>query len=219
MVKTKCDEFFTIPVSCPFQRSLVLIWSLLQLSMIAKIISKKRGTSATLDIAVFFTSNGLIWWTILSSRDFSNHVFMSVYWPKYAILALSWRRSYHIETSPLIYRVNQWTGFYMIETSVMKELNWVLATQSSKNKPGILLLNKNKISQCYLVSKNVFINASHSFSLIDISHILSYFFQRAPFSSNSQIRKLYFYFYFLKKQPQLIVLRKIGELSSRITKV
>ena len=201
MVKTKCDEFFTIPVSCPFQPSLVLIWSLLQLSMIAKIISKKRGTSATLDIAVFFTSNGLIWWTILSSRDFSNHVFMSVYWPKYAILALSWRRSYHIETS------------------VMKELNWVLATQSSKNKPGILLLNKNKISQCCLVSKNVFINASHSFSLIDISDILSYFFQRAPFSSNSQIRKLYFYFYFLKKQPQLIVLRKIEELSSRITKV
>ena len=32
--------------------------------------------------------------------------------------------SYHIETSPLIYRANQWTGFYMIGTSVMKELNW-----------------------------------------------------------------------------------------------
>ena len=29
---------------------------------------------------------------------------------------------YHIETSPLIYRANQWTGFYMIGTSVMKEL-------------------------------------------------------------------------------------------------
>ena len=29
---------------------------------------------------------------------------------------------YHIETSPLIYRVNQCTGFYIISTSVMKEL-------------------------------------------------------------------------------------------------
>ena len=29
---------------------------------------------------------------------------------------------YHIETSPLIYRANQWTGFYMIAVSVMKEL-------------------------------------------------------------------------------------------------
>ena len=29
---------------------------------------------------------------------------------------------YYIETSPLICRTNQWTGFYMIRTSVMKEL-------------------------------------------------------------------------------------------------
>ena len=29
---------------------------------------------------------------------------------------------YHIEASPLIFRVNQWTGFYMITASVMKEL-------------------------------------------------------------------------------------------------
>ena len=28
---------------------------------------------------------------------------------------------YHIETSPLIRNANQWTGFYMIGTSVMKE--------------------------------------------------------------------------------------------------
>ena len=28
---------------------------------------------------------------------------------------------YHIETSPLIYRANQWTGFYMTGTSVTKE--------------------------------------------------------------------------------------------------
>ena len=30
--------------------------------------------------------------------------------------------SYHIETSPLICSANQWTGFYMIWTSVIKEL-------------------------------------------------------------------------------------------------
>ena len=29
---------------------------------------------------------------------------------------------YHIETSPLICRANQWTGFHMITASVMKEL-------------------------------------------------------------------------------------------------
>ena len=30
---------------------------------------------------------------------------------------------YHIETSPLICTANQWTGLYMVGTSVMKELN------------------------------------------------------------------------------------------------
>ena len=37
---------------------------------------------------------------------------------------MKWRRSHlcHIETSPLICRANQWTSFYMIGTSVMKEI-------------------------------------------------------------------------------------------------
>ena len=30
--------------------------------------------------------------------------------------------SYHVETSPLTGRANQWIGFYMIETSVIKDL-------------------------------------------------------------------------------------------------
>ena len=30
---------------------------------------------------------------------------------------------YHIEKNPLICKVKPWTGFYMIETSVMKEFN------------------------------------------------------------------------------------------------
>ena len=33
------------------------------------------------------------------------------------------RGSYHIESSPLICFANQWTGSYMVGTSVMKELN------------------------------------------------------------------------------------------------
>ena len=37
-------------------------------------------------------------------------------------LTLSWRRTYHIETRPLICKANQWTGFYVTETSVMKVL-------------------------------------------------------------------------------------------------
>ena len=38
---------------------------------------------------------------------------------------------YHIETSPLISSANQWTGFYMITASVMKELITLLATTLS----------------------------------------------------------------------------------------
>ena len=37
-------------------------------------------------------------------------------------LTLHNRVPYHIKTSPLICSGNQWTGFYMIGTSAMKEL-------------------------------------------------------------------------------------------------
>ena len=42
--------------------------------------------------------------------------------PYYAIISelIHDRGRYHIETSPLIYTANQWTGFYMITASVMK---------------------------------------------------------------------------------------------------
>ena len=39
-------------------------------------------------------------------------------------LTLSWRSSYHIETNPIIFRANQWTGFYMIRSAVKKELKF-----------------------------------------------------------------------------------------------
>ena len=32
----------------------------------------------------------------------------------------------HIKTSPLICRANQWTGYYMISASVVKELNFYM---------------------------------------------------------------------------------------------
>ena len=38
---------------------------------------------------------------------------------------------YHIETSPLICRVSQWTGFYMIATSFMKELIYIFIKERS----------------------------------------------------------------------------------------
>ena len=49
-------------------------------------------------------------------------------------LTLSWRRPYHVETSPLICGAIQWTGFYMISASVMKGLTlsgeaWVLGME------------------------------------------------------------------------------------------
>ena len=37
--------------------------------------------------------------------------------------SLTSRGPHYIKTSPLICRANQWIGFYMIGTSVMKELN------------------------------------------------------------------------------------------------
>ena len=56
------------------------------------------------------------------NNDFSTAIF-------YIFVSLSWDNqlfhdggSYHIETSPFICSANQWTGFYMIGTSVMKEL-------------------------------------------------------------------------------------------------
>ena len=52
---------------------------------------------------------------------------------------LSWRGPYHTDTSPLICKANQWTGFYMIGVSVMKELtDWKkVKTFSFKKSNGV----------------------------------------------------------------------------------
>ena len=41
---------------------------------------------------------------------------------KWCVLTLLWQSLYHIENGLLIFSANQWAGFYMIETSFMKEL-------------------------------------------------------------------------------------------------
>ena len=49
---------------------------------------------------------------------------------------------YHKETSPLIWPVNQWSGFYMIETSVMKEFKQHLTIFWLKLKRAEILKKK-----------------------------------------------------------------------------
>ena len=48
---------------------------------------------------------------------------------------------YHVETGPLICRAHQWTGFYMITASVMKQLKdlYRLRLSSLRKKELILL--------------------------------------------------------------------------------
>ena len=50
-----------------------------------------------------------------------------------------------METSPLICRANQWTGFYMIGTFVIKELRNALLL--FKNVQRYLLLNSNSLEE------------------------------------------------------------------------
>ena len=54
--------------------------------------------------------------TIKNSKGFNSVEFITFVWNHDG-------RCYHIEISPLICRANQWTGFYMITASVIKELN------------------------------------------------------------------------------------------------
>ena len=56
------------------------------------------------------------------------------------VLFLSWRSSYHIETSPLICRANQWTFFYIKGTSIIKQL-----TSEHNFAPNFLFLTANTL--------------------------------------------------------------------------
>ena len=50
------------------------------------------------------------------------------------------RCTYHMETSLLICRANQWAGFYMVGTSIMKEL--MLVHDNLLNKKSRTKLHK-----------------------------------------------------------------------------
>ena len=52
---------------------------------------------------------------------------------------------YHIETSPLICSANQWTGFYMISASVMKELSYKHVKQKEISR---ITINKILLRSC-----------------------------------------------------------------------
>ena len=65
---------------------------------------------------------------------------------------------YHIETSPLICSANQWTGFYMITASVMKELKW------GKNEEKCWvqhILWTSKILFCFWIEAYIFFSNAH----------------------------------------------------------
>ena len=70
-------------------------------------------------------------WLLLISKPKNNRSIFSQGLFETVVLTLSWRRKWVIRnccintsmTTPLICRANQWTGFYMITASVMKELN------------------------------------------------------------------------------------------------
>ena len=55
---------------------------------------------------------------IINIYPYKLFIFVKLYLP----LSLSWQRSLYIETSPFVCRANQWTGFCMSRTSIMKEL-------------------------------------------------------------------------------------------------
>ena len=52
------------------------------------------------------------------------------------------RCTYHMETSLLICRANQWAGFYMVETSIMKMLMLMLVHDNLLNKKSRTKLHK-----------------------------------------------------------------------------
>ena len=78
-------------------------------------------------------------------------------------LTLLWRNTHHIETNALICSANQWTGFYMIGTSVMKELI-ARCAQCPQNKFNgnfsvLRMINKTRFLPCV---KNDLLNWTHS---------------------------------------------------------
>ena len=68
-------------------------------------------------------------------------------------LTLSWRRPLSCRTSPLICSANQWTGFYMIAASVMKELmeNFIFCAMKRLIKKGKLRVHVQFWTMCIML--------------------------------------------------------------------
>ena len=62
---------------------------------------------------------------------------------------------YHIETSPLIYRANQWSGFYIIGNSVMKDLT--KRNQERNNAQKLKFPIKDFFSKCDQIRRKLWI--------------------------------------------------------------
>ena len=69
---------------------------------------------------------------------------------------------YHIETSPLICRANQWTGFYMRGTSVMKELSYMNANAIL---PWIKIAKSSILAWGLRISKNTNVSFNQNWSM------------------------------------------------------
>ena len=69
----------------------------------------------------------------------------------------------HIKTSPLICSSNQWTGFFMIMASVVKELKW------GKNEEKCYvqhILWSSKISFCFWIKAYIFFSNGHIHNVV-----------------------------------------------------
>ena len=54
---------------------------------------------------------------------------------------------YHVEISPLVCRVNQRTGFYMAETSIMKQLIFVYLTNRKQRTKLITAIARKGVAR------------------------------------------------------------------------
>ena len=75
-----------------------------------------------------------------------------------------------METSPLIWRASQWTDFYMIGTSIIKELRKALLL--FKNVQRYLLLNSNSLEK-----KKASFSRMHTCSLETLAYLIKAFFK------------------------------------------
>ena len=95
---------------------------------------------------------------------------------------------HHIETSPLICRANQWTGFNMITVSVMKELNKMALIKSFL----VGALYSSKLIYLYLNKGNNVCEMLQLFEIDDTSTFTCWLFQNI-FMKHVSFKPFYWY--------------------------